>query len=180
MAATLGREVRLARRTRRLTQHALADRIGVSQSTISDIEPYTARFQTKEFYFANTKSYKHYRWTVLETQTTPNGCCMQIAEVELLAVTSGADCAKARFLTQPIDTPALSGSSATFFVTLNGPWPVQWLKNGQPISGATATSYTTDPITAANAGDVYAAQIVGCEKSTEVKATVFTPSLKMA
>jgi len=31
---------------------------------------------------------------------------------------------------------------------VNGPWPLQWTKNGQPIPGATGTSYTTDVITA--------------------------------
>ena len=36
--------------------------------------------------FDNTKPYKHYRWTVIETQTI-NTCCMQIAEVELLGST---------------------------------------------------------------------------------------------
>ena len=40
-----------------------------------------------------------------ETQTDGNGCCMQIAEVELLAVTDSVDCEKASFLTQPVDTP---------------------------------------------------------------------------
>ena len=30
---------------------------------------FTARFQTQEFYFANSKSYKHYRWTVVATAT---------------------------------------------------------------------------------------------------------------
>src|SRR6185503_17196127 len=49
----------------------------------------TNRFKTQEFFFSNAKSYKHYRWIVTETQTTPNGCCMQIAEVELLAAAQG-------------------------------------------------------------------------------------------
>ena len=35
------------------------------------------RFQTQEFYFDNNRAYKHYRWTVLETQG-PSTCCMQI------------------------------------------------------------------------------------------------------
>lgn len=143
---------------------------------IDDIPAYASRFQTQTFYFANSKSYKHYRWTIVETQGAANGCCMQIAEVELLAVTQGADCNKARFLTQPVNTPVLSGSTATFFTVVNGPWPVQWMKNGERIAGATSTSYTTGAITAANAGDIYSVQIVGCETSSEVKAELFTPS----
>ena len=141
-----------------------------------DLFPGNDRFQTQTFYFANSKSYKHYRWTIVETQTDGNGCCMQIAEVEFLAVTQGADCNKARFLTQPVNTPVLSGSAATFFTEVNGPWPVQWMKNGEKIAGATTTSYTTDAVTAANAADVYTVEIVGCEVSSSVTADIFTPS----
>jgi hypothetical protein len=142
---------------------------------LDNIPAYTARFQAQEFYFPNKKAYKHYRWTVVETQTV-NGCCFQIAEVEFLAVATGADCNKARFLTQPVDTPVLEGSKATFNVVVNGPWPIQWLMNGQPIAGARQTSYTTETITEANVTNIYQAQIVGCEKSTPVKAVLFTPS----
>src|SRR5262245_39243815 len=100
---------------------------------------------------------------------------MQVAEVELLAVTSSAP-PSARFLSQPVDTLVLSGQPATFYVTLNGPWPVQWSKNGTPIPGATKTSYTTDPITAANASDVYTVQILGRDTSSPVHGVVLTPS----
>ena len=133
------------------------------------------RYKTQEFYFPNKKSYLHYRWTVLNTQG-PSTCCMQIAEVEFLAISQGADCSKARFLVQPVDTPVLSGAQATFFTSVNGPWPLQWYKNGTPIPGATKTTYTTDPVTAENASDVYSVEIVGCEMSAQVKAVIFTPS----
>ena len=42
--------------------------------------PDPSRFKTQTFYFNSPKPYKHYRWIVTATQTTPNGCCMQIAE----------------------------------------------------------------------------------------------------
>src|SRR5688572_2569689 len=76
-----------------------------------DFAPFTARFQKQELYFPNQKAYKHYRWTAL-TVAANNGCCMQVAEVELLAVPQGADCNKARFVLQPIDTPVLEGQPA--------------------------------------------------------------------
>jgi hypothetical protein len=142
---------------------------------LDNIPAYTARFQTQEFYFQNAKAFKHYRWTVIETQT-PNTCCFQIAEVEFLALVEGADCTKARFVTQPVDTPVLLGNPATFTTVVNGPWPLQWLRNGEPIPGATRTAYTTDPITVENSTNIYAVQIVGCEKSSDVRASVFTPS----
>ncbi|MHC1762993.1 MAG: immunoglobulin domain-containing protein [Verrucomicrobiia bacterium] len=141
------------------------------------IPAWSARYETKTFYFPNTASYKHYRWTVNLVQNAPSTAnSMQIAEVELLAVTTETDCSKAQFLVQPVNTPVLSGSSATFFVTVNGPWPLQWYRGDTAIPGATGTSYTTGPITSANADDVYTVQIVGCEASTPAKAVLFTPS----
>ncbi len=141
----------------------------------SAVFPGNDRFQWQEFYFPNQTSYKHYRWSVVTTQG-PSTCCMQIAEVELLAVTTQTDCTQARFLVQPLDTPVLSGATATFSTTVNGPWPLQWYKNDVAIPGANKATYTTGPVTAANADDTYAVEIVGCEKSTPVKAVIFTPS----
>jgi len=141
---------------------------------LENIPAYTARFQTQEFSFPNKKAYKHYRWTVVETQTV-NGCCFQIAEVELLAVTA-SNPSDARFLVQPQDTPVLNGSRATFSVTVDGPWTLQWYKNGVAIPGARSATYTTDPVTAANAADVYTVEIVGVEMSSPAKAVLFTPS----
>ncbi|HVY69597.1 MAG TPA: hypothetical protein VHH73_06685, partial [Verrucomicrobiae bacterium] len=105
------------------------------------------RFKTQEFFFPNVKSYKHYRWTVTATQGHDNS--MQIAEVQLLAVSDSADCKKASFLAQPENTPVLSGQPATFYVTVNGPWPLQWYRGTNIIQGATGTSYTTPPVTSA-------------------------------
>ena len=107
------------------------------------------RFTTQEFYFKNEKAYSSYRWTVVDTQG-PSGCCMQIAEVEFLAATTTVDCDLAAFKRQPVNSVVLSGEPATFLVEVNGPWPLQWFKNGEPISGATSTSYTTGPVTSDN------------------------------
>src|SRR5438132_2089239 len=119
---------------------------------VTNLPPFTARFQTQQFFFENTKSYKHYRWTVLATQSdltgTHNDCCMQVAEVELLAVTQSNPCGQAAFTEQPVDTPALAGSPASFFTKVNGPWTLQWYRNGQPIPGATKTFYSTPPVDA--------------------------------
>lgn len=143
-----------------------------------EVPAFTARFEWQYLYFPNAKAYKHYRWTVIETQT-PNGCCMQIANVELLAVTDRPDCAATKFLVQPVDTYVLSGQPATFFVSVNGPWPLQWYKNDTLIPGATGSEYTTEPVTAANANDVYTVKI-DCtpdgKLSTPAKALIFTPS----
>jgi len=151
---------------------------GASWTTITQIDgiPATnARFTTQEFYFANDKAYTSYRWTVLDTQG-PSGCCMQIAEVEFLAATTTVDCDLAAFKRQPVDVVVLDGEPATFLVEVNGPWPLQWHKNGEPISGAVSTSYTTEVVNAGNASDKYSVQIVGCEMSSEVVASIHDPS----
>jgi len=141
-----------------------------------DVPDFTDRFQTQEFFFANSKSYKHYQWKVTQTRNS-NTCCMQVAEVELLAVQEGADCTKAKFLSQPINQPVLLGSKATFNTTVNGPWPLQWTKNGQPIPGATGVKFTTEAITDASmATNIYGVTIVGCESSLPVQAVIFNPS----
>ena len=57
---------------------------------IDDIPAWTGRFQTKELFFDNDRAFKHYRWVVTDTQG-PSGCCMQIAEVELLGAVPPAD-----------------------------------------------------------------------------------------
>jgi len=142
---------------------------------IDDIPAIDDRFTTQEFYFVNDKSYTSYRWTVVDTQG-PSTCCMQIAEVEFLAATTTVDCDLAAFKRQPVDVVVLDGEPATFLVEVNGPWPLQWHKNGEPISGAVSTSYTTEAVNAGNASDKYSVQIVGCEMSSEVVATIHDPS----
>jgi hypothetical protein len=146
-------------------------------TSIADVTlPYfTNRYQFQSVYFPNQNPYKYYRWTSLAVSTN-NGCCMQVAEVQLLAVTAKADCSKAAFVSAPTDTPVLSGSRATFFSAVNGPWPLQWYTNGVPVPGANKTSFTTGPVTAANAGIVYQIAITGCQTSTPIHAVLFTPS----
>jgi len=142
---------------------------------IDNIPAITNRYFWRYFYFANQASFTHYRWTVIKTAIT-NTCCMQVAEVQFLAITSQADCTKAAFVTQPTDTPVLNGSQAQLFTTVNGPWPIQWATNGVPVPGATQPTFTTDPITSANAGIAYSVAIVGCQTSPPVHAIIFTPS----
>jgi hypothetical protein len=59
--------------------------------------------------------------------------------------------------TQPSDQRVIIGQTATFTVTATGTAPLQyqWQKGGTPISGATASSYTTPPTTLADDGSTY-------------------------
>ncbi|MGK0184470.1 MAG: hypothetical protein ACI9R3_000236 [Verrucomicrobiales bacterium] len=133
------------------------------------------RFQTQELFFDNSRSYLHYRWTTLQVQGE-SANSMQIAEVELLAFSESADCSKAKFVTHPVNSPVLQGEGAEFFTEVNGPWPLQWMKNGEPIAGAVQTVYTTEAITVENASNTYSVEIVGCETSDVVQATLFDPA----
>jgi Immunoglobulin domain len=57
--------------------------------------------------------------------------------------------------TQPASQTVTSGSSVTFTVVASGAASYQWDRNGQPIAGATSTSYTLSPATATNNGASY-------------------------
>ncbi|HUO96517.1 MAG TPA: hypothetical protein VMT92_09825 [Steroidobacteraceae bacterium] len=61
----------------------------------------------------------------------------------------------------PVAESAALGQSATFSVTASGTAPLsyQWQKNGQPIGGATAASYTTPSTTAADDGATFAVTV---------------------
>lgn len=142
---------------------------------LTNIPAFTARFQTQEFSFANKKAFKHYRWTVVAV-ATPNGCCMQVADVELLAATSSNPCGQTAFVLQPVNTPALLGTPATFYTKVNGPWTLQWLENDKPIPGATKTTYSTPPVDAQIITNRYSCAIVGCQTSSVVQASIFVPS----
>lgn len=143
---------------------------------LTNIPAFTNRFQTQAFYFANKQSFKHYRWTVIEVATA-NGCCMQVAEVELLAATQSNPCDQTAFVLQPVNTPALPGTPATFYTKVNGPWTLQWLQNGISIPGATKSSYSTPPVDATIITNLYSCAIVGCQTSAVVQASIFVPSV---
>ncbi len=149
--------------------------------TWAEVFPGGDRFQTQEFFFNNTTSYTHYRFTVLEVQGA-GANSTQYAEIELLAVTKGNPCDIARFKTQPVDSPVLlgKGTGAEFFVETNGPWTVQWYKNDEPIAGAVQNRYSTTSVGPDNVDDVYTVKLTGCEEeatgvSTEASAFLLDP-----
>jgi hypothetical protein len=75
------------------------------------------------------------------------------SDTATLTVTSGAPAAVApTVVTQPVPVTVNAGNTATFAagVSGTGPFTYQWLKGGQPISGATAAFYS---IAAAAVGD---------------------------
>jgi hypothetical protein len=60
--------------------------------------------------------------------------------------------------TQPANKTVRAGQTAKFSVTAAGTTPLhyQWMKNGVNIIGATGSSYTTPPTTAADNGALFA------------------------
>jgi hypothetical protein len=80
---------------------------------------------------------------------------------------------------QPLDTPVLPGVRATFHVERNGPWAVQWYRDGVEIPGATGGSYTTAPVTAGDDGARFRVRVTGStcyQDSDEAVLSIFTPS----
>jgi PA14 domain len=83
----------------------------------------------------------------------------------------------------PDDTVAVEGGTATFNLVLNGPWAVQWRKNGQPIAGATnvngtTSTYTTPTLTVADSGSKYDAVLSNNVGNTTTKSATVTVDAK--
>ena len=97
------------------------------------------------------------------------------------AVRAAATMAPPIVLAQPQNATAFEGQTATFATEVAGAGPIsyQWLRNGTAISGATAASYTTPPLTiAADNGaafSVVATNTLGTATSTAATLTVTTP-----
>ncbi len=162
---------------------------GVSFTEISsgDVPAFTDRFQMRYVFFANDNAYETYRVIFPQVANVDGANSMQIAEVELLAFTSGGADVEITGLIrqQPTDAVALEGVGAQLAVVPAGPWKVQWevkdAESGEfsPIAGATSPEYVTPALNADNSGAVYRARLSspeGYELSNEVTATLFTPS----
>ena len=78
----------------------------------------------------------------------------QLQTAELLAPPSSQTPA---IVAQPANVSLAAGQSASFSVQVSGPGPLsyQWRRDGIDIPGATAASYTTPTLTAAETGTVY-------------------------
>jgi arylsulfatase A-like enzyme len=82
-------------------------------------------------------------------------------------------------LVQPSNKTVFTGRSATFEVTADGTDPLsyQWMKNGTDIDGATESTYTTPPTTAADNGALFSVKVsnvAGSVTSVNAKLSVKT------
>jgi hypothetical protein len=79
-------------------------------------------------------------------------------------------------LTQPASQTVPIGVAATFNVVASGSGGAldyQWMENGQPISGATAASYTTPDVTAEDAGEKFSVVVSeGADSATSTDAVL--------
>jgi ASPM-SPD-2-Hydin domain-containing protein/HYDIN/CFA65/VesB family protein/immunoglobulin I-set domain protein len=78
--------------------------------------------------------------------------------------------------TQPVSQTIISGQAATFSVAASGTAPMsyQWQKNGTPMSGATAASYTTSAETTADNGAQFSAVVTNSAGSASSSAATLT------
>src|SRR5204863_10051256 len=65
------------------------------------------------------------------------------------------------FSTQPTDEWNYVGKSTTFSISLDGnpPYIIQSFRNGNPISGANASTYTTAPVALTDDGSIYTVSV---------------------
>jgi len=72
-----------------------------------------------------------------------------------------------QIMAQPTNQTVTAGQSASFSVSATGAAPLtyQWQKNGSPISGATAATYTTPPTTSADNGAQFAVVVTNSKGS---------------
>jgi hypothetical protein len=135
-----------------------------------EIPAFATRGQTQSFSFENATAYKHYRWTVYDTQEL-NDCCMQVAEVELLGTIPGGGeppvDVPLTISVQPVSITVQAGQSAQFSVRAEGAAALfyQWGKGGTAIAGATQATYT---IAAASVSDAGSYAVVVSDGKKEV------------
>lgn len=80
--------------------------------------------------------------------------------------------------TQPQGASVITGDTATFSVAASGTdLAYQWLRNGQPIDGATSASYTTAPVSHVDHASQYAVVVSGKHGTVASEAATLTLSL---
>ena len=80
-------------------------------------------------------------------------------------------------ITQPADQSIPMGLQVTFSVTATGPNnKYQWSRNGTPIDGATASTYSTASVLAADAGSTFSVALTNAFGSATSSAAALTVS----
>ena len=100
-------------------------------------------------------------------------------------LTVGAGAVKPSITSHPANQTVKAGQSATFNVAATGTAPMtyQWSKNGIPISGATASTYTTPGEVASDNGAKFSVTLrnsAGSSVSASATLTVNAPALALA
>ncbi len=120
--------------------------------------------------------------TVTVTATAP-GLASATVQLASVAPPAPVQSQAPAIIVPPVNTSVTASYSATFTVAASGSGTLnyQWYSNGVAISGATGTSYTTAPTTAANNGAsitvmVTSAAGYGAVSSTAVTLTVVSPA----
>ena len=97
---------------------------------------------------------------------------------KLIVTESGGGAIAPAITAQPADQTAKSGQTAIFTVTATGTAPLsfQWLRNGAPLSGATAASYTTPALATSDSGAAFSVSIKNSAGSITSRAARLTVS----
>jgi len=140
--------------------------------------PYANRPQA--FFFGNSKAYRNYRWTAIHTQG-PSGCCLDIAEVQLLGITNVGTGSAPFIFTQPKSQTVTTGGTAVFAVAAFGapPFFYQWSKDGTNLGGTLGSSLVLSNVQPNQAGSysVTLTNSYGAAVSADAFLTVVEQSL---
>jgi Beta-propeller repeat/Immunoglobulin domain/Abnormal spindle-like microcephaly-assoc'd, ASPM-SPD-2-Hydin len=79
-------------------------------------------------------------------------------------------------VTQPASQTVTAGQTATFNVAVTGttPFSYQWLRNGANIPGATASTFTTAPVTISDSGALFSVTVSNLAGSVSSNAATLT------
>lgn len=110
-----------------------------------------------------------YKWNCLAKSNCSNTSCLSSGATTIyFNVSSGCNAVTINASGQPLNQTTNVGGTAMFSVTPSGtaPFSYQWRKNGNNISGANSSSYTTPSLSLSDNGSYYSCYITNCSNSS--------------
>lgn len=97
-------------------------------------------------------------------------------------LTVNSKCDPVSIVSQPIDISISEGNSASFYISTNGSSPIiyQWYKNGNPISSAISSNYTTPILSILDNNSNFYCKVSNCNGSKVLNSASANLTVKQA